>query len=138
VEFKFCDVFRSYYFVAALSLSCSIQVLNSNIRSYRDPLYMICANLTARLTGSVFFSCSIVLLSHSVHLPRQASLAPYESELNVHIHNCIFIPMDGKQSCGSFLSLNPSTGTCNITIESSIFINFNNHVKMLRYAALAI
>ena len=137
LEFNFCDVERSYYFVVALSLSCSIQVLNSNIRSIQNPLQMECGNLTARLTGSVFFSCSTILISDSDHLPREASLAPYESELNVHIYNCIFIPMRGKQSCDSLLQIIPSTRNYNIIINSSIFMNFNNHLKT-RHAALEI
>ncbi|CAB3993680.1 Hypothetical predicted protein [Paramuricea clavata] len=138
LEFNFCDIERSLHFVEATSLSCSIQVFNSNIRSSRDPIYMLCGNLTARLIGSTFFSCSTYLISNSNYFSNQVSLLPYETVLNVHIYNCSFIPMGGKQSCTWFLSIVPSTGTGNITIKSSIFLNFNNHVKILRFAALSI
>ena len=138
LEFNFCDIERSLYFVQAKSLSCSIQVFNSNIRSSRDPIYMLCGNLTARLIGSTFFSCSTYLISNSNYFSNQVSLLPYETVLNVHIYNCSFIPMGGKQSCTWFLSIVPWTGTGNITIKSSTFLNFNNHVKMLRFAALSI
>ena len=138
LEFNFCDIERSLYFVMAKSLSCSIQVFNSNIRSSRDPIYMLCGNLTARLIGSTFFSCSTYLISNSNYFSNQVSLLPYETVLNVHIYNCSFIPMGGKQSCTWFLSIVPWTGTGNITIKSSTFLNFNNHVKMLRFAALSI
>ena len=58
LEFNFCDIERSLSFVQAKSLSCSIQVFNSNIRSSRDPIYMLCGNLTARLDIFLMFNLS--------------------------------------------------------------------------------
>jgi hypothetical protein len=47
LEFNFCNIERSSYFVVAChSLSCSIQVLGSNIRSLYDPIFAECINLT--------------------------------------------------------------------------------------------
>ena len=131
LEFNFCNIERSLFFFRALALSCSIQVLNSNIRSYGYPIMMFCGNLTARLTGSTFFSCSSLLISNSTFFSSQVSLVPYETVLNVHIYNCSFIPTEGQQSCDSLLLIHTVTGICNITIKSSIFMNFKNHVTRL-------
>ena len=121
LEFNFCDIERSSYCVRAMSLSCSIRVFNSNIRSDLDPIRANCINLTARLTRSTFLSCSVQLEAEPLLFWQ--SHYDKEPELNVHIYNCSFIRTKRQKYCYSFVAILPQYSLCNITIKSSMFVN---------------
>ncbi|CAB3993681.1 Hypothetical predicted protein [Paramuricea clavata] len=125
LEFKFCDINRSLYFVkASAALSCSIQVVNCNIRSVLNPIMLTCTfNLTARLAGSTFFSCSIELEAYEHILFRQTQY-DREPSVNVHIYNCTFILSKRQPSCSSFVEIVSLIDISNITIASSVFTTF--------------
>ena len=140
LEFNFCNVERSVSFVSAYGLlSCSLQVLGSNIRSLYGPIFAECINLTARLIESTFFSCMVTLNS-----PLQTFGLNYQDRkpvLNVYIYNCTFIPMsmNTQLSCDYLVGISPrSAQVCNITIKLSIFRNFYNLADVSRSTALRI
>ena len=126
--FNFCDIESSSYFVRALSLSCLLEVLNSNIQSDHDPISMECGNLTARLSGSNFASCPV----------RLDSGHPQAFGLNVHIYNCSFVPPKRQKSCSAFAIIFSGEKKCNITIKSSIFMNLYNLAEMPKDWAISI
>ena len=117
VEFNFCDIKRSLYVVKASSVSCSIQVLNSIIQSYSDPISANCNNLTVRLTESTFFSCHIKL---SAEREKNNS----KPETNICIYNCTFNTIKKPSNCTSLIAVIAGTAICNVTIKSSTFANF--------------
>ena len=134
LEFKFCDINRSSYFVMAFALSCSIQVVNCNIRSDLNPIMLTCTFLKARLTGSTFFSCSVELVSERFlfrqrHYDRKPSL-------DVHIYNCTFTLSKRQPSCNSFVEIFSWSAIGNITIASSVFTYFCNSQALGIYSSL--
>ena len=119
LEFNFCGVNTSFYFIDANFTSCLIQVLNSNVLSYRDPIRARCVNLTVRLDGSWFYSCPITLTSRDIRThPKPQS--------NIHIHNCTFnlTRKPSSPPCDSFVAITLGNALCNVTIMSSMFVNF--------------
>ena len=132
LEFNFCDIKRSSYFVKASSLSCSIQVLNSSIRSDLDPISLNCHNLTARFNGSTFFSCQIKL---SVANAVRNDSKP---ETTVHIYNCTFNMTKKPLPCDSLITIISGTSMLNMRIRSCTFVNFYGLVPMPKSAALMI
>ncbi len=123
LEFDFCDIERSAYFIRAVSLSCSIQLLNSSIHSHRNPIYAECTYLTVRLNGSTFFSCMVTFTSK-----QDISSNDYgrKAELDVHIYNCTFIPINRQLPCSYIVGIDPKNAISNIRVEHSVFLNFYN------------
>ncbi len=123
LEFDFCDIQRSAYFIRAASLSCSIHLLNSSIHSYRNPIFAECTYLTVRLNGSTFFSCMVTFFSK-----QDFSSNDYgrKAELDIHIYNCTFIPMNRQLSCDFIVGIDPKNAISNIRVEYSVFLNFYN------------
>lgn len=119
LKFNFCDINTSFYFINADTPSCSIQVLNSDIFSYRYLIWANCVNLTVRLSGSWFHSCPIKLSSGGIR-------ASSEFESNIHIHNCTFnmTRKPASLACDSLVEITLGTTVCNVTITSSRFVNF--------------
>ena len=135
LEFDFCDIQRSAYFIRAVSLSCSIHLLNSSIHSYQDPIYAECTYLTVRLNGSTFFSCMVTFSSK-----RDFSYNDYgrKAELDVHIYNCTFIPINRQLPCDYIVGIDPENAISNIRVEYSVFLNFYNLKAVRRSSAFCI
>ena len=133
LEFNFCDIKRTTHVIKATSLSCSIQILNSYIRSDMDPLDITCRNLATHLIGSIFFSCPIFLASSNLLFRKSYD----EPALNVHIYNCTFLTIK-RLLCDSFVIFFPQTLICNITVKSSVFTNSYHTLKMPKTSALMV
>ena len=117
LELNFCDIKRTTHVIKATSYSCSVQILNSHIRSNLDPLYITCINFAGHLIGSTFFSCKVILSSVNLLVGQSND---QEGALTVHIYNCTFTSTK-KRLCDSFVSLSSQTDICNITVKSSVF-----------------
>lgn len=119
LKFNFCDIHTSFYFINADTMSCSIQILNSNILSYKDLIWAHCVNLTVRLDGSWFYSCPIRLWSGGIRTYPKP-------ETNIHIHNCTFnmTRRPGSLPCNALVAITLGNLVCNVTIMSSKFVNF--------------
>ena len=135
LEINFCHIKESVHFVKAISISCSIQVLNSTIRSSLDPISVECNNLTINFARSTFYSCPIKLSSGV--FSRLKSNGPNLIS-NILVYNCTFHTTKNPLYCDYFVRIILGTTTCNVTIQSSFFVNFNNPTEIQKSAALMI
>ena len=138
LEFNFCNIEKSAYFIKARSLSCSILVHNSIIRSHKYPIRAQCTNLWARLTESTFYSCPLYLATF--YYTDTLSLGHTKQEIaNININKCTFIPMEKQPRCYAFIMIGSNSPVIfNITVRSSVLMNLYNREEMLSRAGIMI
>ena len=114
LECNSCNIEESRHFVTVMSLTCSILVLDSYIRSRQYPLHVCCSNMTVRLLGSDFFSCPIILGSETASDEKLI--------FNILIYNCNFTQTHTIATT-SVIKIIATADICDVTIANSIFIN---------------